>query len=215
MPPHGPGMTNATHSHNPEYPEDSWNLYSFLDESTSALNVTVPGDVLGVFKPHARRLEPLPELVSDADHEIIITARFTSPANVRKLCIIGGGSDSAHHPSHVKCYTNQDHIDFTSISSFTPAQEFGLAINDRGEIELTTVMRPFTNVTSLTFYFSANHGDLDKTSIGYIGMQGEHTHYRREAVDTVYEVLCTGQDIVQPEESAGAHGAHGGGGHMH
>lgn len=32
-------------------------------------------------------------------------------------------------------------------------------------------------------------------------MVGEHTHYRREAVDTVYELLCTGQDIVQPEDS--------------
>jgi hypothetical protein len=25
--------------------------------------------------------------------------------------------------------------------------------------------------------------------------------YRREAVDTVYEVLCTGSDIIQPEGS--------------
>ena len=27
-------------------------------------------------------------------------------------------------------------------------------------------------------------------------MQGDHTHYRREAVDTVYELLCTGQEDV-------------------
>ena len=37
-----------------------------------------------------------------------------------------------------------------------------------------------------------------------IGLQGEHTHYRREAVDTVYEVLCNGQDIVQPEDQTGS-----------
>ena len=35
------------------------------------------------------------------------------------------------------------------------------------------------------------------------GLQGEHTHFRREAVDTVYEVLCNGQDIEQPEDSIG------------
>lgn len=34
-------------------------------------------------------------------------------------------------------------------------------------------------------------------------MQREHTHYRREAVNTTCEVLCAGQDIVQPEESLG------------
>ena len=30
MPPHGGDFIGSTHSHNPEFPEDDWNLYSFL-----------------------------------------------------------------------------------------------------------------------------------------------------------------------------------------
>lgn len=30
MPPHGPNVLGATHSHNPQYPDDEWNLYAWL-----------------------------------------------------------------------------------------------------------------------------------------------------------------------------------------
>jgi hypothetical protein len=67
MPPHGPGLYGATHSHNPEYPDDAWNLYAMLDQSTTtALNVTRPDHAIGVFKPHALRLNDQPEIISDA-----------------------------------------------------------------------------------------------------------------------------------------------------
>jgi hypothetical protein len=29
MPPHGPGQSGSTHSHNSEYPDDAWNLYAW------------------------------------------------------------------------------------------------------------------------------------------------------------------------------------------
>jgi hypothetical protein len=76
MPPHGGGMAGASHSHDPEYPEDNWNLYSMLDPSTTALNVTVPSDAVGIFKPNALKLTEEPVLVSDADAEIMIIARL-------------------------------------------------------------------------------------------------------------------------------------------
>jgi hypothetical protein len=68
MPPHGPGMIGGTHSHDPEYPDDDWNLYTqvrisclaeltFLlfftqldPETTTALNCSQPQDALGIFK---------------------------------------------------------------------------------------------------------------------------------------------------------------------
>jgi hypothetical protein len=146
----------------------------------------------------------------------MVIAKFTSPVHVRKIMIIGGG-DEVQHPSELRCYVNHEVIDFTNVGSITPAQQFNLSVNADGTTELITAIRPFTNVTSLVFFFPANFGS-ERTIIKYIGMQGEHTHYRREAVDTVYEVLCNGQDIVQPEEQAGAHtlGSHGGHGHhMH
>ena len=98
-------------------------------------------------------------------------------------------------------------IDFTNVSEFRAAQDFTLPINKAGNIEFTTVIAPFTNITSLAFYFPTNHGH-ESTVIKYIGMQGEHTHYRREAVDATYEVLCNGQDIIQPESERGASSSH-------
>jgi hypothetical protein len=120
--------------------------------------------------------------------------------------IIGGG-DESQHPSNVKCYPNKEMMDFTNVGSFRAAQEFNLPINSEGTVELKTVIAPFTNITSLAFYFPANHGNAS-TVIKYIGMQGEHTHYRREAVDATYEVLCNGQDIIQPESERGGKSSH-------
>ena len=205
MPPHGPGMTGAGHSHNPEYPEDNYNLYTMLDPaSTTALNVTQPSDCLGIFKPYAMKSNPNPHLISDADEEIIIIARFTSPVSVRKLIVMGCNNnssmaDTSTHPRVLKCYCNQEDIDFTSVQAYSPAQEFQLPVNVDGSIELTTVLHAFTLINSLVFYFPANYGS-DHTMIQYIGMQGEHTHYRREAVNATYELISSDQDVKQGNE---------------
>jgi hypothetical protein len=80
MSPHGAGMSGATHSHDAEYPDDNWNLYSMLDpETTIGLNVTKQENVMGIFKPHAHKLSDEINVISDADEEICIIARFTSP----------------------------------------------------------------------------------------------------------------------------------------
>ena len=198
--PHGPTFPGSTHSHSVEYPEDSWNLYAMLDPATTtALNVTQPSQAISIFKPYALRLQDDIIITSDADEEIIVIARFTSPVHIRKIMVIGCG-DESQHPSLLKCYVNQETIDFSGIESIRPAQVFNLPINPNGTVELTTAIQPFTNITTCAFFFSSNYGSSN-TVIKYIGLQGEHTHYRREAVDTVYEVLCNGTDIIQPEGS--------------
>jgi hypothetical protein len=198
--PHGPTFPGSTHSHSVEYPEDSWNLYAMLDQSTTtALNVTQPTQAISIFKPYALRLQDDIVITSDADEEIIVIARFTSPVHIRKIMVIGGGEES-QHPSLLKCYVNQETIDFSGIEAIRPAQVFNLPLNLNGTAELITAIQPFTNITTCAFFFSSNYG-ASNTVIKYIGLQGEHTHYRREAVDTVYEVLCNGTDIIQPEGS--------------
>ena len=202
MSPHGPGFSGAGHSHNPEYPDDNWNLYSFLDiAGTTALNVTNPRNVLGIFKPHVMRLNLEPSIKSDADEEIIVIARFVSPVHIRKIMIIGGDS-AEEHPRYMKCYVNHDNIDFTNIGSVNSAQDFDLPRNENGTVELITQIHPFTNVNIVTFYFPSNYGS-ESTSIRYIGMQGEHTHFRREAVQADYELLCTGHSLEQPGSTFG------------
>jgi PITH domain len=159
---------------------------------------------------------PLTVLVSASKKARIlllqVTVRFTSPVHVRKIMIIGGGAET-QHPSSLKCYSNKEMVDFTNVSEFNPSQVFNLPMNMHGTVELTTVVQAFTNITSLVFYFPGNYGH-ESTVLKYIGMQGEHTHYRREAVDAVYEVLCNGQDIIQPE-SDGVSELPGNNSHMH
>jgi hypothetical protein len=218
MSPHGGSFAGTTHSHDPEFPDDNWNLYSMLEPTSTALNTTCSSGELAiqqVFRPNARKLLPEPMVSSDADKEIIFVLRFSSPANIRKIMVIGGDENTDSHPSSLKCYVNQENVDFSSISSLIPAQTFELQVNLDGTAEHFTAVRPFTTVNTLVLYFDDNHGDVDRTTIRYIGLQGEHTHYRREAVDTVYEVLCNGQDIIQPESQAGAHGHSHSHGHSH
>lgn len=200
-------MIGAGHSHDPEFPDDAWNLYSMLDrEGTTALNATIPEHAVGIFKPHAHRLNEHPEIISDADAEIIVVARFTSPVHIRKIMVIGGG-DGLQHPASLQCFVNNEDVDFTNVGSLRPAQTFSLPMNEEGVIEHITALQPFSNVTCIAFYFPENYGH-EATVLRYIGLQGDHTHYRREAVDTVYELLCNGQDIAQPEDQLGAHAHH-------
>ena len=114
--------------------------------------------------------------------------------NLRKLMVIGG-DEVAHHPSHMKCFVNVENIDFTNISNYTPVEEFNVDVNADGtrEILVANVLR-FNTITTLTLYINSNHGNVDNV-IKYIGMQGEHTHYRREAVKADYEILCSHQNI--------------------
>ena len=134
-------------------------------------------------------------MVSAADEEVLILVRFTSPVHIRKLMVIGGDAHE-QHPAKLKCYVNQEMIDFMSLQGMTAVQEFNLAINELGTTELVTAASRFNNISSLAFYFPTNHGGSSSTSIQYIGMQGEHTHYRRQTVDAVYELLCTGNETV-------------------
>lgn len=190
-------LLGTTHSHSTEFPDDSWNLYAMLDPATTtALNVTNNSSthVLGIFKPYARRLTNDVVLVSDTDTDILLIAKFTSPVHIRKLMIIGDGNDD-EHPTSLKCYINHEVMDFNSLDSLRPAQVFTLPINKDGTIELTTTLQPFSNVLSCAFCFTSTSAS-DHTIVRYVGMQGEHTHYRREAVDTVYEVLCTGSEGI-------------------
>ena len=48
-------MKGACHSHDPEYPDDDWNLYSMLNPGeTTGLNVANRADVVSTFKPFGK-----------------------------------------------------------------------------------------------------------------------------------------------------------------
>ena len=189
---HGGGFAGAGHSHDPDQPEDSWNLYQHI-ERVEALNATVPTDGAGIFKPHAFRLQAEPCLVSDSDEELLIKVSFTSPVNVRRIMIIGGG-DVDRHPSRLAVFVGSEEMDFSSVEDTPATQEFDLAPNPQGEGFMTTRQGPFTHVTSVAFFVDANQGGATETAIQYIGLQGDHTHGQRMAVDAKYELIATPND---------------------
>lgn len=198
---HGGGFAGAGHSHNPDYPEDTWNLYQHI-EFCDALNVTESSDAGGVFKPHVHRLDPEPRLVSDADAEMMIRVTFASPVHIRRIMVIGGG-DQASHPAKLKAFVNRPDLDFASADGVAVTEEWDLAANVSGEGFVTTKPARFSNITSVTFLISENLGDEEQTMLQYIGLQGDHTHDRREAVDAKYELMCThmGSKVVEEQGS--------------
>jgi hypothetical protein len=104
-----------------------------------------------------------------------------------QMQVVGGGRPD-NYPTRMRCYVNHEQVDFTNIEDLRADQEFALPPNEEGTVELITTLTRFTNVTSIAFYFPANYGDSATTVLRYIGMQGDHTHYRREAVDAVNEI---------------------------
>lgn len=76
MGPHNFGISGSgDHSHDVQFPEDSWNLYAMLDPSSAVLNSTQPVQAMGVFKPNALKETEEPAAVSDADAEILFVLR--------------------------------------------------------------------------------------------------------------------------------------------
>ncbi|KAJ8609876.1 hypothetical protein CTAYLR_007501 [Chrysophaeum taylorii] len=186
---HGPGG-GAGHSHSEEYPDDTWNLYQHIAQA-DALNA-VDNSALSVFRPFARRLETAGSLHSDGDEEMLVKVVFASPCSIRRLMVVGGGNPS-HHPRHVRVYVGHEDLDFQSIEDVIPVYETSLPVNQAGEAYVNVhPTGAFTNVTTVSFFFDANHGSVDETIVQYIGMQGDHTHDKRQAVQAKYELLSQG-----------------------
>jgi hypothetical protein len=149
---HGGACAGSGHSHDVEYPEDSWNLYQHI-ERVEALNVTQPQHGGGLFKPHARRLEAQPSVTSDADEEILLKIAFSAPVHIRRIMVIGGGETSGH-PTRMQAFVNNEELDFAAAADSAATQAFDLAPNIAGEGFVTTRAGPFTGVTSLALYFT-------------------------------------------------------------
>ena len=194
------------HSHDDANPDDDWNLYQHL-ERAEVLNAVVLGEgdttwapnatgkALCVMRPNARRLQPGQILSSDSDEQVIVKLQFAAPVSVRKLMVIGAGP-AAHHPSSVHCYVGRaaEDLDFSGLDGVVPAQIAELAVNEQGEGYMNMNRAPFTNITALALFFPANHGDEEETKLAYIGMQGDHTHGQRMAVNATYELIATPND---------------------
>lgn len=92
-------------------------------------------------------------------------------------------------------WTNRNDIDFASASDMSPLQEWSLADAAGTLLEYPTRYTKFQGVSSITFHFPSNFRRSDQLTLHFIGLRGEATKNRREAIGTFcYEVLPSAKD---------------------
>ncbi|GJQ14803.1 hypothetical protein GpartN1_g6594.t1 [Galdieria partita] len=188
--PHG-SCCGSSHEHSHDEPQDTlgeqWSLYRYVDfDKATCLNELENNSIRNVLRPfHLRYDTSLPVLTSAVDEQLLLWIPFTQMVKLKAFSVVGGGEDTS--PSQVKLFTNNEQLlDFSLVQGATPVQTVQLAQTTSEWIEYPTKYTKFQNVLSLIMFFPTNFGS-ERTVIQYIGLKGEVTNYRREAVQTVYE----------------------------
>merc|ERR1711971_967354 len=147
---------------------DTWNLYQHI-ERVEGLNVAGDADdARGVFKPHGRRKEPEPSVLSEDDGEMILKVWFEAPVNIRRVIVASCGSGELDsHPSSVRLFAGSqaESLGFDSMEDTQPAQTMELATNPEAEAFVQCVLRPFSQITFLLLHFPGNHGGVEQTRV--------------------------------------------------
>ncbi|GAV69897.1 PITH domain-containing protein [Cephalotus follicularis] len=181
-----------------------WSLYKHIDTSkVSALNEAIPGSVRSVFKAWEQRLNSSGELLesNEGDPELLIFIPFTSDVKIKSISIIGGADGTS--PSKMRAFINRDGIDFSDAQSMQAIQEWDLVENLQGVLEYQTRYSKFQSVASITLHIPDNFGG-DTTQIQYIGLKGEATQLKRDAVtNIVYELMPNPSDHKTRAETGG------------
>eukprot|EP00249_Psilotum_nudum_P032593 c48335_g1_i1 orf=178-786(+) len=179
----------------------AWSLYKHIDiPCVWALNEAVEGSAKNVFKSWELRLDDSTGCLesNDDDPELLLFIPFTSDVKIKAISVIGGAEGTS--PSKMRAFINRDDIDFSNVRDLIPIQEWDIAENLHGELEYQTRYARFQNVASLILHFPLNFGG-NTTCISFIGLKGEATQIRRDAVTTiVYEALPNPSDHKLPSE---------------
>ncbi|SPO23661.1 uncharacterized protein UTRI_03813_B [Ustilago trichophora] len=170
-------------------------LYSSIDrDRILTLNETVPGSGASIFKPWDRRLDPLPELVSDADDQLIIHIPFTSSVKLSTL-LFRPSPNPPFTPESIKLYKNlpESSISFDDLPSLTP-NKITTTLNSIPTISDTSQIISFplapvkwSNTDSVTIFIESSLGG-DHSGIQFLGFKGKSSGYTRQAPQNiVYE----------------------------
>ncbi|KAI0142357.1 DUF1000-domain-containing protein [Hypoxylon sp. NC0597] len=146
-----------------------------------------------VKKTWAERLQPEPELESDADEQILMTVPFTGQVKLYSILLRSSPSDSA--PRTLKVFINRDNIDFETAEELAPTQTFELS--QTSEVQELPVKRAlFGKVQRLTLFFEDNFGDGEEevTRLSYLGFKGEWMQLGRAPSQILYEAAPNPND---------------------
>ncbi|KAK4172546.1 PITH domain-containing protein [Triangularia setosa] len=190
------------HSHGGEHdhsdditPALQFSLYQHIDfDAVTTLNEVTYGSGKAVLKKTwAERLQPEPEMESDADEQLLINIPFTGQVKLHSILLRTSDSDSA--PKMLKVIINRDDVDFGVAEEVQGTQEFELSRT--GEVQEIAVRRArFNAVRRISLFFPDNFGDGDEdiTRISYIGFKGEWMQLGRAPSNILYEAAANPSD---------------------
>ncbi|OTA96671.1 hypothetical protein M434DRAFT_392604 [Hypoxylon sp. CO27-5] len=188
------------HDHEHDHSDDitpalQHSLYQHIkfDEINTMNEATQDSGKAIVKKTWAERLQPEPELESDADEQILMTIPFTGQVKLHSILLRSSPSDSA--PRTLKVFINRDNIDFETAEELAPTQTFELS--QTSEVQELPVKRAlFGKVQRLTLFFEDNFGggEEDVTRLSYLGFKGEWMQLGRAPSQILYEAAPNPND---------------------
>ena len=191
-------------------------LYSSIDrDHILTLNETVPGSGAGTVKPWDRRTDPQPEVLSDADDQLIIHIPFTSSVKISTL-LFRPSSTAEYTPSSLKLYKNlpDSAVNFDDIASLAPSK-LTTELKSIPTVDDTSQLIGFplppvkwSNTDSVTIFVESSLG-RHHSGIQFIGFKGKSSGYTRQAPQNiVYESAPQLKDHTKlgPDSISSAHG---------
>lgn len=169
------------------YEQIDFDAVNTLNESESRAGQRV------LRKTWTERLDAQPELVSDADEQMLMHVPFTAQIKLHSILVRTSTSDSA--PMNVKIYVNREGLDFSTVADLPPTQTLELAqSNDVQEVPVKRAL--FNTVRSLDLFFEDNWGQgaEDETRLSYLGFKGEWLKLSRAPVNVIYEAAANPKD---------------------
>ena len=205
----------------------AWSLHKHVATARlRALNAAAPADASKLLRPWGERTTPAsPPLISEDDDppELLIHVPFEGLVKITAFSVVscsggngtgGEGDDETSPPTRVRLFVNRDDLDFDSLASVEPTQEFEVASGGGGgaaegsRVEYPCKPSKFGGVYSVDVHFPGNSGGSDgsgrgKTRVDFLGFKGTHTQGKREAVVAVYESRAMPSDHKVADEGRG------------
>jgi len=167
------------------------------------LNESVPDSGKRVFKEVEDALSNTHTVESSCDGELLFHIPFTSEVHV-KAVTIRGSQGQPRAPSRMRLWVNRDDIDFTTVNEIQPAQERFIPYDEACELKIpTNPQAKFQRVKTLTILLDRPFDEEEQLAIGYIGLWGQATQFKRGAVNAVYEAWANPADHPKEEAKTG------------
>ncbi|KAI1083787.1 DUF1000-domain-containing protein [Whalleya microplaca] len=226
----GHGGHGHDHDHEHDHSDDitpalQHNLYQHIKfDYINTFNETRTNSGKAIVKKTwAERLEPEPELVSDADEQIIMTIPFTGQVKLHSIILRTSASASA--PRTLKVFINRQDLDFTTAADRTATQT--LQLSQTSEIQEIPVKRAlFARVQSLALFFvdnfsthvgdsddsdSAQDEEAESTRLSYLAFKGQWMALGRAPAQILYEAAPNPNDHALKGVGENVLGSHVGG----